>query len=166
MKIYKTEQIRNIALTGNAGSGKTTLAEAMLFEGGEIKRKGEVAAKNTVSDHNLIEQEYGNSVMSTPMYVEYNGFKINILDNPGMDDLCGSVISSLNVTDLAVMVINATNGVESGTESAARHAEAVGIPMMFVFNQLDHDNSNFDSALDQCKNSFGNKVTVVQYPFD
>ncbi|MDD4144520.1 MAG: elongation factor G [Prolixibacteraceae bacterium] len=166
MKVYKTKQIRNIALIGNAGSGKTTLAESILFEGGEIKRKGEVTAKNTVSDHNFIEQEYGNSVISTPMYVEYNGHKINIIDNPGMDDLCGSVVSSLNVTDLAVMVINATNGVESGTESAARHADAADIPMMFVFNQLDHDNSNFDKALDQCKNSFGNKVTVVQYPLD
>jgi elongation factor G len=166
MKVYKTQQIRNIALIGNAGSGKTTLTEAMLLEGGEIKRKGEVTAKNTVSDHNFIEQEYGNSVISTPMYVEYNGYKINMIDNPGMDDLCGNVVSSLNVTDLAVMVINATNGVESGTESAARHAETVNIPMMFVFNQLDHDNSNFDKALEQCKNSFGNKVTVVQYPLD
>jgi elongation factor G len=166
MKVYKTEQIRNIALIGNAGSGKTTLAEAILFEGGVIKRKGEVTTKNTVSDHNLIEQEYGNSVNSTPLYVEYNGFKINIIDNPGMDDLCGNVVSSLNVTDLAVVLVNSTNGVESGTVSANRYAEAADIPLMFVFNQLDHDNSNFESSLEQCKNSFGNKVTVIQYPLD
>jgi len=166
MKVFKTEQIRNISLTGNAGSGKTTLAEAMLLEGGEIKRKGEVTAKNTVSDHNFIEQEYGNSVISTPLYAVYEGVKINILDTPGMDDLCGGVVSSLNVTDLALMMINSTNGVESGTAAAGRHAETANIPMMFVFNQLDHDNSNFDSALDQCKKSFGNKVTVVQYPIN
>jgi elongation factor G len=166
MKVYKTEQIRNIALIGNAGSGKTTLAEAMLFEGGVITRRGEVTAKNTVSDHNFIEQEYGNSVLSTLLYTECNGAKINILDTPGMDDLCGGVVSSLNVTDLALLAINSTNGVESGTVAAARHAENINIPMMFVFNQLDHENSNFDAALDQCKATFGNKVTVVQYPVD
>ncbi len=166
MKVYKTEQIRNIALIGNAGSGKTTLAEAMLLEGGVIKRRGEVTAKNTVSDHNYIEQEYGNSVLSTLLYTEMNGAKINILDTPGMDDLCGGVVSSLNVTDLALLMINATNGVESGTEAAGRHAETANIPMMFVFNQLDHDNSNFDASVDKCKASFGNKVTVVQYPMD
>ncbi len=166
MKVYKTEQIRNIALIGNAGSGKTTLAEAMLFEGGVINRRGEVTAKNTVSDHNFIEQEYGNSVLSTLLYTECNGAKINVLDTPGMDDLAGGVVSSLNVTDLGLMLVNATNGVESGTVAAGRHAENANIPLMFVLNQLDHDTSNFDAALDQCKSVFGNKVTIVQYPAD
>ena len=166
MKVYKTEQIRNIALIGNAGSGKTTLAEAMLFEGGVINRRGEVTAKNTVSDHNLIEQEYGNSVLSTLLYAEYNGAKINVLDTPGMDDLAGGVVSSLNVADLGLVLVNATNGVESGTVAAARHAENANLPLMFVFNQLDHDTSNYDAALEQCKSVFGNKVTIVQYPAD
>ncbi len=166
MKVYKTEQIRNIALIGNAGSGKTTLAEALLFEGGVIKRRGEVTAKNTVSDYTPIEQEYGNSVFSTPMYTEYNGVKVNILDTPGMDDLAGGVVSSLNVTDLGVVLINATSGVESGTEAAVRYAENTHTPLMFVFNQLDHDNSNYEAALDQCRTAFGNKVTIVQYPVD
>ena len=166
MKVYKTDQIRNIALIGNAGSGKTTLAEAMLFEGGVINRRGEVTSKNTVSDYTEIEQDYGNSVFPTLMYTEKNGVKINMLDTPGMDDLCGGVVSSLNVTDLALMVINATNGVEAGTEGAGRHAETANTPLVFVLNQLDHDNSNFEAALDQCKSSFGNKVTVVQYPVD
>ncbi|MBN1984837.1 MAG: GTP-binding protein, partial [Prolixibacteraceae bacterium] len=166
MKVYKTNQIRNIALIGNAGSGKTTLAEAMLFEGGVINRKGEVTAKNTVSDYNDIEHDYGNSVLPSLLYTEKNGIKINILDAPGMDDLCGGVVSSLNVTDLSLMVINATNGVEAGTEAAGRHAEKANSPMVFVFNQLDHDNSNFDAALESCKSSFGNKITIVQYPVD
>ncbi len=166
MKIYNTGQIRNIALIGNAGSGKTTLAEAMMFEGGVINRRGEVTAKNTVSDHTPIEQEYGNSVSSTLLYTEHNKAKINILDTPGMDDLCGGVVSSLNVTDLALMLINATSGVESGTIAAGRHAENAEIPMMFVFNQLDHDNTNFDASLEQCRNAFGNKVTIIQYPVD
>ena len=166
MKIFKTNQIRNITLSGNAGSGKTTLAEAMLFEGGIINRRGEVTAKNTASDHTHIEQDYGNSVYSSLMYTEVNGKKINILDAPGMDDLCGSLVSSLYVTDMDFIVVNASNGIEAGTEAANRHADTAHIPVGLIFNQLDHDNSNFDSTLEQCKNLFGNKVTVIQYPVD
>ncbi len=166
MKTYKTNQIRNITLIGNAGSGKTTLAEAMLFEGGVINRKGDIGTKNTISDYNDIEQDYGNSVFSTLLYTEKNDKKINILDTPGMDDLCGSVVSSLNVTGLGLMIINAANGVEAGTEAAARHAEAMHSPLIFVFNQLDHDNSNYETTLEQCKATFGKKVTIVQYPIN
>ena len=85
MKVYKTDEIRNITLIGNAGSGKTTLAEAMLLEGGVINRRGDVGNKNTVSDYHLIEQEYGNSVSSSLMYAEVNGKKINILDGSPRD---------------------------------------------------------------------------------
>ncbi|MDX8340781.1 elongation factor G [Draconibacterium sp. IB214405] len=166
MKVYKTDEVRNIALVGNAGSGKTTLAEAMLFEGGVIKRKGDVGAKNTVSDYNPIEQDYGNSVFSTLMHTEYNGKKINIMDTPGMDDLCGGVVSSLSVTALGLLIVNASNGIEAGTEAAARHADHAETPLVLVFNQLDHENSNFDSTLDQCKNTFGSKATIIQYPVD
>jgi len=166
MKIYKTDQIRNIALLGNAGSGKTTLAEAMLLEGGVINRRGEVTTKNTVSDFNLIEQEYGNSVFTSVLYAEYNDSKLNILDTPGMDDLNGGVVSSLEIADLGILMINASNGVEAGTEGAARHADARHTPLIFVFNELDHENSNFEQSLEKCRTSFGNKVTVVQYPLE
>jgi elongation factor G len=166
MKVYKTEEIRNIALIGNAGSGKTTLAEAMLFEGGVINRKGEVTAKNTVSDYNEIEQAYGNSVFSSLMYTEFNGKKVNIIDTPGMDELCGRVTAALSVTALGLLVINSTNGVEAGTESAIRYADKAETPLILVFNQLDHDNSNYDRSLEECKNNLGGKVTIVQYPVD
>lgn len=166
MKVYKTEEIRNIALIGNAGSGKTTLAEAMLFEGGVINRRGEVTAKNTVSDYNQIEQDYGNSVFSTLMYAEFNGKKINILDTPGMDELNGGVVSSLAITALGVLTINATSGIEAGTNAAIRHASKTKTPLILVMNQLDHDNSNFENSLEQSKSTFGGKATIIQYPVD
>ena len=164
MKVYKTDQIRNIALIGNAGSGKTTLAEAMLFEGGVINRRGEVDAKNTASDYQPIEQDHGNSVFSSVLHTFSNDKKINILDTPGMDDFRGSVISALHVVGSAVVVVNTTHGIESGTEAVCRYTEKAGKPMIFAFNQLDHENVNFDQAIDQTKSIFGNKVTLVQYP--
>lgn len=166
MKVYKTNEIRNITLIGNAGSGKTTLAEAMLFEGGVINRRGDIGSKNTVSDYHLIEQEYGNSVFSSLLYTEVNGKKINILDTPGMDDFCGGVVSSLQVTEMGLMVVDASTGVGPGTESAYRHTETSKTPLVFVLNHLDNENANFEQTVENLKGKFGNKVTVVQYPLD
>ena len=111
MKVYKTNEVRNIALIGGAKSGKTTLSEAILFEGGVINRRGSIEDKNTVSDYRSIELERQNSVGSTVMYVEHNGFKINIIDSPGFDDFIGETVAALNVADTAFMVINGQNGV-------------------------------------------------------
>jgi len=164
MNVYGTNEIRNIALIGNAGCGKTTLAEAMLYEGGVINRRGEVAAKTTVSDHYLIEQDYGNSVFSTVLYSEYNQKKVNIIDTPGMDDFRGAVISSLHVVGSAALVINTPHGIEAGTEAGFNRMEKAKKPLLIVFNQLDHENVNFEQSYEQTRSVFGNKVTLVQYP--
>ena len=164
MKIYETKDIRNISLLGNAGIGKTTLAEAMLFEGGVINRRGEVGQKNTVSDYHDIEHERLCSVFSTILYTEWQGKKLNIIDTPGADDFIGGVISALHVTDTGVLLMSAQHGVETGTEIIMRHAERMKKPIVLVINQLDHDNSLFEKAIEEAKQSFGSKVTVVQYP--
>lgn len=164
MKVYKTDEIRNIALLGNAGSGKTTLAEAMLFEGGVINRRGEVTTGNTVSDFQPIEQDYGNSVFSSVLHVEHNNRKINFIDTPGMDDFQGSVAGALHVVGSAVIVVNTPHGIESGTDTAFHNIEKLNKPAIFLFNHLDHENTNFDQTLDQAKSLYGNKVTIVQYP--
>jgi elongation factor G len=164
MKVYQTKDIRNIALVGGAKSGKTTLAEAMLFEGGRINRRGTIDDKNTVSDYRPIELERENSVFSTVVYAEFNGRKINIIDTPGFDDFVGEVIAALKVADTAVVVVNAQNGVEVGTEIAWRNTSLSNTPVIFAMNHLEHENSNFDETLRQMKTQFGAGLTVFQYP--
>ncbi|MDR1793137.1 MAG: elongation factor G [Bacteroidales bacterium] len=164
MKVYQTNEIRNIALLGGSRAGKTTLAEAMLFNGGTISRKGNVEDKNTVSDYREIEIERGNSIYSTVLYTEHNGVKINIIDCPGFDDFIGEAIGALRVADAGLMVINAQAGVEVGTEIQWRWAKKANTPIVFVVNQLDHDKANFDETFRQLKEDFGNNVTIVQYP--
>ena len=164
MKVYQSNEIKNIALIGNAGSGKTTLAESMLFEGGVITRRGNVDDNNTVSDYNPVEHEYGNSVFSTVLYTEWQDKKINFIDTPGADDFSGGLISALNVVDTGLMIINAQHGVEVGTEIIGRRAAALNTPLIFVVNQLDHDKANFEASIESAKTNFGNKVSIVQYP--
>lgn len=164
MKVYHTKDIRNVALVGGARSGKTTLAEAMLFEGGVIKRRGTIEDKNTVSDYREIEIERQNSVFSTVMYAEHDGKKINIIDTPGFDDFVGEVISALRVCDTALLVVNAQNGVEVGTEITWRYTTRYEKPVVFVLNQLEHEKANFEESLQSLITQFGNKVIPVQFP--
>ncbi|MFA9389555.1 MAG: elongation factor G [Prolixibacteraceae bacterium] len=164
MKTYKTEQIRNIALIGNAGAGKTTLAEAMLFEGGSINRRGEVTAKNTTSDFTTIEQAYGNSIYSSLLSTEFNELKINILDTPGMKAFVGAVTSSLEVASTALCLLNAADGIGAGTESSMRIANRLKKPIIFVANGLDHENVNFDQTIEEARNRYGHSIAIVQYP--
>jgi elongation factor G len=166
MKVYQTNEIRNVALIGGAKSGKTTLAEALLFEGGIISRRGAVEDKNTVSDYRPIELERQNSVSASVLYTVYDNKKINIIDTPGFDDFIGEVISALRVVDTAVMVVNGQNGVEVGTEITWRHTNRMNVPVMFVINDLDQEHANFDETVRQLKAAFGANVTLMQYPLN
>lgn len=166
MKVYQTKEIRNITVIGNSGVGKTTLVESMLFEGGVINRRGDIKSKSTASDYNLVEQEYGNSVHATVLYTEFEGCKINIIDTPGMDDFVGGVIPALSVAATGLLVFNAVNGVEVGTEIANRNAEKYHKPLIFVINHLDHENSNWENTIEMAKTTFGNKLAIVQYPLN
>ncbi len=164
MKVYQTNEIKNIALLGSSGSGKTTLVEAMLFESGVIKRRGSVAAKNTVSDYFPVEQEYGYSVFSTVLHVEWNNKKLNIIDCPGSDDFVGSTVTALNVTDTAIILLNGQYGVEVGTQNHFRYTEKLNKPVIFLVNQLDNEKCDYDNVLEQLKEAYGSKVVPIQYP--
>ena len=164
MKVYQTNEIKNIALLGSKGSGKTTLAEAMLYECGVIKRRGTVNGKNTVSDYFPVEKEYGYSVFSTVFYAEFLNKKLNVIDCPGADDFVGSAITALNVTDTAVIVINSQYGVEVGTHNIFRTVGKVKKPVIFALNQLDGEKADFENVVEQMKEVYGNKIVLVQYP--
>ncbi|MDR3340531.1 MAG: elongation factor G [Candidatus Symbiothrix sp.] len=164
MKVYQTNEIRNIAIVGSSGSGKTTLSEALLFESGVIKRRGSVDNGNTVTDYFPVEKEYGYSVFSTIFSVEWLNKKLNFIDTPGSDDFAGGAVSALSVTDSALMVINAQYGIEVGTINLFRHTEAQRKPVIFLLNQLDKENADFDKTLAQLKENYGGKVVLIQYP--
>ena len=164
MKVYQTNEIKNIALLGNSGAGKTTLTESLLFESGIIRRRGKVTTKNTVSDYFPVEQEYGYSVFSTVFHVENNGKKLNIIDCPGSDDFVGAAVTAMNVTDTAMLLINGAVGPEVGTQNQFRHTEALKKPVIFVVNKLDSENCDFDQVLEKLKEVYGSKVVPVQYP--
>jgi elongation factor G len=164
MKVYQTNEIRNIAIIGGKGSGKTTLSEALLLESGVIKRRGSVDGGNTVTDYFPVEKEYGYSVFSTIFSVEWLGKKLNFIDTPGSDDFAGGAVSALNVTDTALMVINAQYGVEVGTNNLFRYTDALHKPVIFLLNQLDKENADYDKTLAQLKETYGGKVVQIQYP--
>lgn len=164
MKVYPSNEIKNIAIIGSSGSGKTTLSEAMLYEGGVIKRRGTVDGGNTVTDYFPVEKEYGYSVFSTIFSVEWNNRKLNFIDCPGSDDFAGGAISAMSVTDTALMVLNGQYGVEVGTINMFRYAEKIGKPIIFLVNQLDKDQADYDKVLLQLRETYGSKVVPVQYP--
>ena len=166
MRVYQTNEIKNIALLGNDGSGKTTLTEALLYEAGIINRRGRITQKNTVSDYFPVEQEYGYSVFSTVYHVEWNEKKLNIIDCPGSDDFVGAALTALEVTDTAVLLINGQYGPEVGTQNHFRYTEKLRKPVIFLVNQLDAEKCDFATTLDRLTDIYGQKVVPIQYPLN
>lgn len=166
MKVYKTNEIKNLSLLGSKGSGKTTLAESMLYECGVTKRRGTVEAGNTVCDYFPVEKEYGYSVFSTVFYAEFNNKKLNVFDCPGMDDFVGNAVTALNMTDAGIVVVNGQYGVEVGTQNIFRTASQINKPVIFAINKLDADSCDFDNVINQLKEVFGPKVVPVQFPVE
>ena len=164
MKVYDDKYIKNVAFVGAHGSGKTTLAETMLFEAGLLKRRGTVEQKNTVADYHEIEQERQASIFATPLHTEWRNYKINIIDTPGLDDFIGEIISSIRVVDTVATVINAQNGVEVGTEIIWNYIDKYLKPTLFVINQIDHPNAKFDESFKSIKTLVGNNAVKIQYP--
>lgn len=164
MKVYDNQHIKNVVLLGSPKSGKTTLAETMLFEAGLINRRGSVENHNTVSDFHDIEHERENSIYATPLHTEWRGYKINIIDTPGLDDFIGEIVSGVRVADTCVMTINAQQGVEVGTEIIWNYVDQFRKPTIFAINQLDHNKADFNTSLDSLQQSFGEAVALMQYP--
>ena len=164
MKEYSTKDIRNVVLLGATKSGKTTFAEAMLYEGKVIDRRGSVEDKNTVSDNNELEKLNQRSIYSTPLYAEFMGTKINIIDAPGADDFVGETYSAMAVCESGVVVVNAQQGVEVGTENIIRIANKKKFPLIFAVNQLDHEKADWDNVQATIKEAVGPKAVYVQFP--
>lgn len=164
MKIYDDKHIKNVVFVGAHNSGKTTLAETMLFEAGLINRRGTVESKNTVSDYHEIEHEKGNSIFATPLHTEWRNYKINIIDTPGLDDYIGEIISSIRVADSIVTVLNGQYGVEVGTEIIWNYIREYQKPTVFVINHIDHPGLNFENSFKSIKSLVGNNAVQIQYP--
>lgn len=164
MKEYTTDRIRNIGLASHATSGKTTLAEAMLFVSGEIQRMGSVDNGTTVSDYHHDEIERKNSIIASILRAGWKEHKLNLIDMPGYSDFIGEVRGGLRAVDTALLVLNAQNGVELGAETAWQIAEEYDLPRIFFVNRLDKENVNFERVLEGARETFGNRVVPVILP--
>lgn len=164
MKEYLSKDIRNVVLLGATKSGKTTLSEAMLFEGKVIDRRGSVEEKNTVSDNNELEKLNQRSLYATPLYAEFKDTKINFIDAPGADDFIGGAYSALQVCESGVLVINGQHGVEVGTQNILRLNEKKKLPLIIAVNQLDNEHADWDNIQNSIKEAIGSKAIFCQFP--
>lgn len=165
MKNYPTSKIRNVALLGHTGSGKTTLAETMIFESGSSHKRGAIVQNSTLSDYHEIEHEKQKSVYGSLLHLDWRGTKVNLLDTPGTPDFWGQVSDSLYVADSALLVLNSEYGVEVGTEAFWKAAERRSLPVILVANKLDSNHSDFQKTVDMAKERFGRGVVIVQFPY-
>lgn len=165
MKVYESNKVRNVAILGHTGSGKTTLAETMIFESGTSRKRGSIESNNSLSDYHDIEKEKQKSIYGSLLHLDWRGTKINLFDTPGSTDFYGQIAESFSVADIAMFVLNSESGVEIGTETFWDAAEKEGIPAMIVVNKLDSLNSNFQNTMDMAKERFGRSVAIVQYPY-
>lgn len=163
---YFAQDIRNVVLLGATKSGKTTLAESMLFEGKVITKRGSVEEKNTVSDFDDLEKLNQRSIYATPVYAEFMNKKINIIDAPGSDDFIGGAVSAFRVCENGVLLINAQQGVEVGTRNLLRYADAYNVPLVLAVNQLDGEKADWDATYASIKETFGNKMISIQFPIN
>ena len=164
MKVYDNKHIKTVAFVGAHHSGKTTLAETMLFEAGLLNRRGSVEEKNTVSDFHDIEKERQNSIFATPLHTEWRNYKINIIDTPGLDDFIGEIASTMRIADTTLMVVNAQHGAEVGTEIIWNYVDRFSKPTVFVINQIDHEKADFDASFASIVDLVGNNAIKIQYP--
>ena len=164
MKEYSNKDIKNVVLLGSSKSGKTTLSEAMLYEGKVIDRRGTVEDKNTVSDNDELEKVNQRSIYATPLYAEFMGKKVNIIDAPGSDDFVGGAISAFRVCENGILVVNAQQGVEVGTSSWIRSADKHKIPLIVAVNQLDGEKADWETTIAALKEELGRKMIIVQFP--
>src|SRR5210317_1075758 len=166
MKVFDEKHIKNVAFVGSHNSGKTTLAETMLFEAGLLNRRGTIEDHNTVADYHEIEQERETSVFATPLHTEWRNYKINIIDTPGLDDFIGEILASIRVADTIVTLVNAQHGVEIGTEIIWNYVDRFSLPTLFVINQIDSLNADFDEAYRSIVELAGNHAIKIQYPLE
>ncbi len=164
MKNYRTSEIKNVVLLGAPGSGKTTFAEAMAFEGKVIDRRGSIENENTLSDNTDLERTNRRSIYSTILYTEFMDHKLNIIDAPGSDDFSGGLFAAFKVADVGLMLFNAQNGFEVGSEIQSRYAKTYNVPLVGVINQLDSDKANWEGTLESITAFSKVKPVIVQYP--
>lgn len=164
MKQYSTKDIRNVVLLGSTKSGKTTLSEAMLYEGKVIARRGSVEEKNTVSDNTELEKTSQRSIYATPLYAEFMDTKFNIIDTPGSDDFIGGAVAAFKVCETGILLVNAQQGAEVGTEIFARYADKYNLPLIIAVNQLDGEKADWDATKASLEESFGKKPVIIQFP--
>src|SRR4029453_7272839 len=164
MNVYEPGNIRNIALVGHGGAGKTTLGEALLFSTGAINRMGKIEDGNTVSDHDPEEVRRGISVSLSLLPFEWGGVKVNVLDTPGYADFIGDVKGALRGAGAGLFVVSAVDGVQVQTEVIWEYAAEAGLPRAIVVNKLDRERASFQRTLDQLVKAFGTQVAPIQLP--